>query len=161
MKMKINVHTLKSLRDSRCYSQEQLAMMAGLSIRTVQRIEAKGVASQESVKSIAAVLEVSCEQLLSAPIEQHSDTIGSLSHEGSSEHNNQSSGTKRDKNQLLMSLLFVIAANCFGFWGIYDAYTAERIDTETMELLKNTVSLALLFSVSVLVYKGYKRGLFK
>lgn len=49
---------LKKLRYKRKWSQEQLAEIAGLSVRTVQRIEAGGKASLESLKSLAAVLEV-------------------------------------------------------------------------------------------------------
>ena len=49
---------LKKLRISRHLSQEQLALMAGLNVRTIQRIESGKNASLESLKSIAAVLEV-------------------------------------------------------------------------------------------------------
>jgi transcriptional regulator with XRE-family HTH domain len=54
---------LKKLRHQRRWSQEQLAEMAGLSVRTVQRLEAGGKASLESLKSLAAVFEVNVSQL--------------------------------------------------------------------------------------------------
>ena len=66
MKMNVNTTEIKNQRDKRCLSQEQLAEIAGLSLRTVQRIEAKGVASGESIKSIAAALDLDCQQLLAA-----------------------------------------------------------------------------------------------
>ncbi|MDK2594117.1 helix-turn-helix domain-containing protein [Pseudoalteromonas obscura] len=50
---------LKQLRLSRSLSQEQLAQMSGLSVRTIQRIEAGGNASLESQKCLAAALNVS------------------------------------------------------------------------------------------------------
>ena len=49
---------LKKLRYQHRWSQEQLAEMAGLSVRTIQRIEAGGKANAESLKSLAAVFEV-------------------------------------------------------------------------------------------------------
>ena len=49
---------LKKLRYKRSWSQEQLAELSGLSVRTVQRLEAGGKASLESLMSLASVLEV-------------------------------------------------------------------------------------------------------
>ncbi len=49
---------LKRLREDRKWSQEQLARMAGLSVRTIQRIERGHKASFESLKSLASVFEV-------------------------------------------------------------------------------------------------------
>lgn len=49
---------LKQLRLSRNFSQEQLAQMSGLNVRTIQRIESGHKASVESLKCLAAVLDV-------------------------------------------------------------------------------------------------------
>ena len=49
---------LKQLRLSRHLSQEQLAQMSGLNVRTIQRIESGHNASVESLKCLASVLEV-------------------------------------------------------------------------------------------------------
>jgi transcriptional regulator with XRE-family HTH domain len=49
---------LKQLRLSRHLSQEQLAQMSGLNVRTIQRIESGNKASLESLKCLASVLEV-------------------------------------------------------------------------------------------------------
>lgn len=54
---------LKQLRISRHLSQEQLAQMSGLNVRTIQRIESGHNASVESLKCLAAVLEVDIETL--------------------------------------------------------------------------------------------------
>lgn len=54
---------LKQLRISRHLSQEQLAQMSGLNVRTIQRIENGQNASVESLKCLAAVLEVTVETL--------------------------------------------------------------------------------------------------
>jgi transcriptional regulator with XRE-family HTH domain len=49
---------LKQLRLSRHLSQEQLAQMSGLNVRTIQRIESGHTASMESLKCLASVFEV-------------------------------------------------------------------------------------------------------
>lgn len=49
---------LKQLRISRHLSQDQLAQMSGLNVRTIQRIESGQNASVESLKCLASVLEV-------------------------------------------------------------------------------------------------------
>jgi transcriptional regulator with XRE-family HTH domain len=64
MEMELNKETLKTQRDSRAWSQTQLSEVSGLSLRTIQRIEKTGIASQESVKSLAAVYECSIPELV-------------------------------------------------------------------------------------------------
>ena len=49
---------LKQLRISRLLSQEQLAQMSGLNVRTIQRVESGQNASVESLKCLAAALDV-------------------------------------------------------------------------------------------------------
>lgn len=49
---------LKELRICRHLSQEQLAQMSGLNVRTIQRIESGQNASLESLKCLSAALEV-------------------------------------------------------------------------------------------------------
>ena len=49
---------VQKLRLKRGWSQQQLAEASGLSVRTVQRIEAGQPASTETLKSLAAVFEV-------------------------------------------------------------------------------------------------------
>lgn len=50
--------SIQKLRLKRGWSQQQLAEASGLSVRTVQRIEAGEAASTETLKSLAAVFEV-------------------------------------------------------------------------------------------------------
>ncbi|MEW6990506.1 helix-turn-helix domain-containing protein [Colwelliaceae bacterium 6441] len=54
---------LKQLRVSRHLSQEQLAIMSGLNVRTIQRIESGHNASTESLKCLASALEVDIDTL--------------------------------------------------------------------------------------------------
>jgi len=55
--MKINSDLLRELRLQRGMSQETLAEAAGLSTRTVQRLERGGLASMETAMALAAVFD--------------------------------------------------------------------------------------------------------
>lgn len=54
---------IKKIRISKGWSQEQLAQLSGLSIRTIQRIERGHKAGLESLKSIAAVFDIDVSKL--------------------------------------------------------------------------------------------------
>ena len=64
VEMKIDGNLVKHLREERAWSQEHLASVAGLSTRTVQRLEADGNASTESRMAIAAVFGVEPAKLM-------------------------------------------------------------------------------------------------
>jgi transcriptional regulator with XRE-family HTH domain len=55
MDMKVDSSYIKAQRERRAWSQEHLAEVAGLGLRTIQRIEKTGAASYESARSLAAV----------------------------------------------------------------------------------------------------------
>lgn len=55
MEMQVNSSLLKQERNKRAWSQEHLAQDSGLGLRTIQRIESSGMASNESITSIATV----------------------------------------------------------------------------------------------------------
>lgn len=63
MEMKIDSQKIRQLREARGWSQEHLAEVAGLSARTVQRIESDGNASPESRMALAAALGVDAAEL--------------------------------------------------------------------------------------------------
>jgi len=58
MDMQIDSNRVKAERERRAWSQEHLAAAAGLSLRTVQRVETAGSASNETARALASVLEV-------------------------------------------------------------------------------------------------------
>ena len=72
---------VKELRISRHFSQEQLAQMSGLNVRTIQRIESGHNASIESLKCLAAALEVDISTLNQEKfmIDKNSDNWDQLS----------------------------------------------------------------------------------
>lgn len=62
--MHIDSVRLRELRSARQWSQEQLAQLSGLNLRTIQRLESGAKVSTESLRALAAVFEVSADSLL-------------------------------------------------------------------------------------------------
>ena len=56
--MKINKVSIVALRNSQNWTQEDLAAAAGLSVRTIQRVETMGTGSQDTSKALAAAFNV-------------------------------------------------------------------------------------------------------
>lgn len=56
--MKINADLVYKLRMNNSWTQEELAIAAGLNLKTIQRIEKKATASLQSKKAIAAVFNI-------------------------------------------------------------------------------------------------------
>ena len=56
--MLIDADKIKSMRLDQGWTQEQLAEMCDVSVRTIQRIEKTGVAALDTTNALAAVLEV-------------------------------------------------------------------------------------------------------
>ncbi|MDH5629291.1 MAG: helix-turn-helix domain-containing protein [Gammaproteobacteria bacterium] len=63
MDIKLNSTKIKDLRNQHAWTQNQLADVSGLSLRTIQRIESNGSSSIESAKSLAAVFEIKVEDI--------------------------------------------------------------------------------------------------
>lgn len=61
--MKINRNLILALRKQRSWSQDELAVAAGLNLRTVQRIERSGSASLQSRKALAAAFNIDVKDL--------------------------------------------------------------------------------------------------
>ena len=59
----INRELIRGLRKKRAWTQDQLASISGLSHRTIQRVENKGVCSLESKKSLAAAFDINVSDL--------------------------------------------------------------------------------------------------
>jgi transcriptional regulator with XRE-family HTH domain len=58
MDMKLKSAVIRQEREKRAWSQEHLAGVTGLALRTIQRIESTGSASYESAGAIAAVFDL-------------------------------------------------------------------------------------------------------
>lgn len=63
MPKNVNRNLILSLRNERSWSQDELALAAGLNLRTVQRIESSGSASLQSRKALAAAFNIEVSDL--------------------------------------------------------------------------------------------------
>ncbi len=167
MKLKINANKIKQLRESKCWSQQQLSELTGLSLRTVQRIEAKSVASQESIKCLAAVFEISVNELFDADALTSTSSVDATTTETDTKAivtNQESDGEseskklegKRQLKHAYIGFFIVFLSHMFGFYGIFSAYGEERIDYETFHLLKGALSIVLIVSALLFAYQARK-----
>jgi transcriptional regulator with XRE-family HTH domain len=62
--MQLNPQFIKQLRSERGWTQQQLADICAISLRTVQRVELQGLGSLETCKALAAAFSIPREQLL-------------------------------------------------------------------------------------------------
>lgn len=65
--MKIDAQHIIALRTDNAWTQEELAIAAGLSLKTVQRIENRGAASLQSIKALASVFNLDAKTLNLGP----------------------------------------------------------------------------------------------
>jgi len=70
MPIKPDAKKIKRWREERHWSQEHVAEMAGIGLRTLQRIENGDTASRESVMALAAAFNVDIGALVDDPIKQ-------------------------------------------------------------------------------------------
>ena len=61
--MKVDAELILELRTARGWSQEELAGVSGLNLRTIQRVESTAVASLRSKRAIAAALDLDIQDL--------------------------------------------------------------------------------------------------
>lgn len=64
MDMKAKSSVIRKHRTERLWSQGHLAEVSGLGLRTIQRLEARGSGSQETIMALASVFEVSANSLV-------------------------------------------------------------------------------------------------
>jgi len=61
--MKIHAELIIQLRKEKHWTQEELAIAAGLNVRTIQRVESDASASLETKKALASALEIEIQAL--------------------------------------------------------------------------------------------------
>ena len=65
--------TVRSAREARGWTQEKLAEISGLSVRTLQRVEGKGIASFDTVHRLASALGLRSEELLRSKVQKRKE----------------------------------------------------------------------------------------
>lgn len=80
MEIRIDGNQVRSLREARLWTQEQLAEHCRVHPRTVQRVEAHGTGSSQTLRAIAAVLAVDPSALLLAAANGDAGDEGAHAH---------------------------------------------------------------------------------
>lgn len=70
MDLHIDAQKIRKWREDRCWSQEHLADAAGVSLRTIQRLESHESVSRETVSALAAAFGVDAATLMLNPGEE-------------------------------------------------------------------------------------------
>ena len=65
--MEVNASIVRAMRTSRGWTQQHLADACDISLRTVQRVEKYGTASNETVMGLCAVFEINARELSVIP----------------------------------------------------------------------------------------------
>ncbi len=65
--MEVNAQKIKGLRQDKGWTQQHMAEVCGLSLRTVQRAENYGNCSADTLQAVASVLEVALSDLKLVP----------------------------------------------------------------------------------------------
>ncbi len=108
---------IRELRLKRGWSQEQLAQMSGVSLRTIQRAERGDAISVESQKSISAVFDIHFSQLQENTMNSKVEPVStpSMPHQELT----QSTSTSHDYRHSVMVYVVVI-----GFLFLINAFTS-------------------------------------
>ena len=62
--MKVDGGKIRAMREQKSWSQEHLASASGLSVRTIQRVEAEGTSLPETRLALAAALGIAASELM-------------------------------------------------------------------------------------------------
>ncbi|GGY88023.1 hypothetical protein GCM10011613_36320 [Cellvibrio zantedeschiae] len=128
MDMQLNKDQLRRERELRAWSQSHLAEVAGLSMRTVQRIETSGSASLESAKAIAAAFDTQVEALLA----QDDPAV------------ENSGAAKKSISKRLSALAAAVAVAAAGLWWSQAYADQIKVDLAVSEGEKPIASVHLL-----------------
>ncbi|WP_233071222.1 2TM domain-containing protein [Motilimonas eburnea] len=72
---------IKSYRLEKAWSQEQLSQFSGVSVRTIQRLEKGGQGALETLKAIAATLEVDVQKIQPSATQEDDPMTSNTAHD--------------------------------------------------------------------------------
>ncbi|HEU4602474.1 MAG TPA: helix-turn-helix transcriptional regulator [Steroidobacteraceae bacterium] len=143
MDMKIDGKRIRLEREQRAWSQEHLAEVTGLGLRTIQRIEASRTGSYESVKAIAAAFATTVLSLRvteTAPEPQDSQRANeSVSDAGTAEH-------QSDRRSRPAMLLQVVPAIVLASGVIVGSTIAAKMPSEYWWMVAFTLASSVVVS---------------
>ncbi|GAA4900192.1 helix-turn-helix transcriptional regulator [Ferrimonas pelagia] len=138
MKMKVDTEVLKHHRTQRAWTQQQLADLCDVSLRTIQRVEKEGIASAETVAALSAVLELEKASFIRAEVKPDKTDLEAHT------------VAFRFKIGLLLVSQFIGLA---GIWA-----SQHKLSEQQYVLALALVSGGCLLSLAAVLWQGYKQG---
>ncbi|MBL1214555.1 MAG: helix-turn-helix transcriptional regulator [Ignavibacteriae bacterium] len=142
---------IKKLRLSKSWSQQQLADISGLSLRTIQRIEKDGKCSHESLLTLASIFELDVESFTEILDTDNSKILDMFNKYALF---NFLKGVK-SKSIALISLVFVLPALYFAVANILYYYLNISFMHSSLEYIYNDAILFKVFNfISPFIFIG-------
>lgn len=114
---------VKSLRQKHNWSQQQLAHLSGLNIRTIQRVEKGETVGLETLKSLAAVFEIDVSELQDNQLKGTQANTGQSSEASATDMQKRREAAKaevKSKKEFYILTLFLVAIFVFFFLPNYN-----------------------------------------
>ena len=144
MDMNVNIDLIKQARISRNWTQQHLADICDVSLRTVQRVEKTGIASKETVASMSSAFEINSENFV---INTKNDSKSESGHKD-----------KNNKRGLIIGLICIMISHAVGYYGIY--HSVSFLTNFQFKAAVLSVSCAAVISYIMLGIGAYKKGIF-
>lgn len=142
MDMKINSTLVTQLRTQRAWTQQHLAQVSGLGLRTVQRVEKSDKASPETVKALCATFEIDIEMLL----QDQPPTL--------KRHPIKSTSFRRIKRAISMSALMLSIVGSILLTSSHTAASRIEIKSQKVQISKDKNETGFKGGVKILIPKG-------
>ncbi|WP_444941572.1 helix-turn-helix domain-containing protein [Microbulbifer sp. ZKSA004] len=138
MDMNVNIALIKKARESNNWTQQQLADICGVSLRTIQRIEKVGACSRESLSALSSALELPREKLLIANPEPS------------------------DKNKMAVYKLAMCILTIVHLCSLVSIYfSRSELSPYQISIFTLFISAVYLGSISLVLWNGIQRAGFK
>lgn len=139
MEMNIRKDVLKARRERNNWTQQHLAEMCGVSLRTIQRIEKTGIASNETVAALSSVFEIDREEFILQPEEVRRPN-GAL-------------------HEYRIAAYLLLGAQVIGLSGIF--YSSAALTALQLQLAVSVVCGSTLLAFITLGVSAYRKGLLR
>ena len=135
--MKIDKVLLKSSREARNWTQQVVAQMCNVSLRTIQRAERTGDVSMDTLDALSAVFEIPSQQLLCSAKVLDKDGITDA--------------------QISAALKVLLLAQLSTFAVVF--WVADKLTPLQLQVCTAVISLSFVFSFVLIGTVAYRKGM--
>lgn len=136
---------VKSLRQKNNWSQEQLAQLSGLNIRTIQRVEKGDTVGLETLKSLAAVFDIDVDTLKNENISANTTHVSKDTQDEREKREQAAIAEVKSKKSFYILTLFLLGIFIFFFVPNYNG--GENLGT----LISTAMCFAMIIGAQAIV----------